>query len=297
MPGGSDETRAEMIWINLDGTVEPVGAPVMSYSSVALSPDGTRIASGVWGANDAVFVYDLARNTSTRITFRGNCGGPQWSRDGRQIVYSSDLNGPLNFFTIASDGSGEPQKVSSEAVQENACYATIDGKPGMVFDSRGDIWFQPLSSDPPLKLVGSQFEETSPRISPDGRWLSYASNETGQQEIYIRPFPPLASGQSRWQVSVGGGQFSNWMPKSDALVYIRHSDAGVFRVPFQPGATPQIGSPERLFTIETPQHNLQPTPDGKRFLALRSLPTRYKANQVYVILNWLEELRAKVPSK
>lgn len=297
MPGGPDETRAEMIWIGLDGKIEPVGAPVMSYSSVALSPDGTRIAAGVWGANDAVFVHDLNRRSNTRITFRGNCGGPQWSADGRQIVYSSDLNGPLNFFTVAADGSGEPINVSSNAVQENTCYATIDGKPGMVFDLRGDIWFQPLSADPALKLVGSQFEETSPRVSPDGKWLSYSSNETGQQEVYIRPFPLSASsGSVRWQVSVGGGRFSNWMPGSDALVYIRHSDSVVFRVTVEPGSTPRVGSPERLFALQMPQLSLQPTPDGKRFLALRSLPAKYKVSQVQVVLNWFDELKAKAPT-
>ncbi len=286
------------MWVDLDGKVESVGAPIMSYSGAAMSPDGGKIVAGVWGANDAIFVYDLTRRTSTRITYRGNSGSAQWTPDGTQVVYASDVQGPMNFFITNADGSGEPRNLGGTASQVAMCYASIEGKPGMVFAAKGDIWFQPLSNEPQQKLVGSQFEETSPSVSPDGRWLSYASNETGQHEVYIRPLSLLSSGQGRWPVSVGGGRVNCWMPKSDAIVYIRESDRAAMRVPIQAGSSPQIGSPVRLFTLfDDPSNTLQPSLDGKRFLALRTLPAKYKADQVCVVLNWLDELKAKVPSK
>jgi len=298
IPGGADETRSELIWVDLDGKVESVGAPIMSYSGAAMSPDGGKIVAGVWGANDAIFVYDLTRRTSTRITYRGNSGSAQWTPDGSQVVYASDVQGPMNFFITNADGSGEPRNLGGTASQVAMCYASIDGKSGMVFAAKGDIWFQPLSNEPQRKLVGSQFEETSPSVSPDGRWLSYASNETGQHEVYIRPLSLLSSSQGRWPVSVGGGRVNCWMPKSDAIVYIRESDRAVLRAPIQAGSSPRIGSPVRLFTLfDDPSNTLQPSLDGKRFLALRTLPAKYKADQVCIVLNWLDELKAKVPSK
>src|SRR5262249_61294393 len=107
----------------------------------------------------------------------------------------------------------------------------------------GDIWLQPFKSESRQKLVGSQFNESAPRLSPDGHWLSYSSNETGQEAIYVRPFP---SGDGRWQVmSTGMSRQHCWAPDGPAIfcVGISESRGTVYRVPFQASPTVAIGTP------------------------------------------------------
>lgn len=294
LPGGIDDIKTDLVWIALDGTIEPVGAPIMQYATFALSPDGTRIASGVWGANDAIFVYDLARQTNTRITYRGNSGSPMWLPDGSRIVYTSDIDGPLTYYLCNSDGSGKPEAIGGHTALAPGSVVTLDGKPGLVIGSEGDIWFTPIADEPRRRLFGSQFDETLPSVSPDGRWLSYASNESGQYEVYIRPFP---AGEGRWQASVGGGWFSCWMPDGNSLVYFRDTDRAVFRVPIRSAPSLQIEAPEPLFILAKELSGLfQPTPDGARLLSIREVQSRITLTQVNLVLNWFDELRARVPT-
>jgi serine/threonine-protein kinase len=137
MPGGVDESRRELVWIDRDGKVEPVGAPVMPYRSARCSPDGGRLAANVFGACDAVFVYDLTKRTNTRITFRGNCGTAMWVPDGSKVAYASDADGPMTFNLVSADGSGSPEKIGERGVNEFTCVAIADDKPRYRVPRRG----------------------------------------------------------------------------------------------------------------------------------------------------------------
>jgi serine/threonine-protein kinase len=297
IPGGNDESAFELVWVDLKGAIEPLGAPIMTYTQVVPSPDGGRIATGVFGASDAIFVYDLARHTNTRLTFRGNCSDPIWTRDGTKIAYISDADGKTAMYQINADGSGSPEKIMDRAATSYRFHATVDGKPVVVFEENGDIWLQPFNSESRQKLVGTQFNESSPHLSPDGRWLSYSSNETGQEAIYVRPFP---SGDGRWQVmSTGISRQHCWAPDGSAIfcVGLSESRGAVFRVPFETSPTVAIGTPELMFTL--PQEialGLELVPGTGRFVSCRLLPAKFKAEQVCVVLNWFEELKAKVPA-
>ncbi len=292
-PGGSDEERNELVWIDMTGHVEPVGAPAMRYFHSTVSPDGTRIATSVFGASDAIFVYDLVRRTNTRITFRGNCSDARWMPDGKRIAYVSDADGPTAGYLINADGSGLPEKIAERSARGGRRIAMVDGQPVTVFEEGGDILLQPFHSESRQKLVATQFDEIVPQVSPDGRWLSYASNETGQFAVYVRPFP---SGEGRWQV-FAGDTYHCWAPDSSAIYCADYDNLRFLRVPFR--AEPdgvEVGPPEVLFTLP-PDIGFQPTmdPSGTRFLSSRGLPRQFQGEQVCVVLNWFDELKAKVP--
>ena len=294
IPGGPDEARCELVWVDWGGQVEPVGAPVMNCTSAAISPDGKRIALNLYAASDAVLVYDLARRTLTRVTYRGNCGAALWMPDGSKIVYASDIDGPMAFYLVSADGTGSPEPISVSGVNENTCLANVDGAPAVVLAAAGDIWLQPFRSEPRRKLVGSQFDETAPHVSPDGRWLSYASDESGQYEVYVRAFP---SGENRRQVSIGGGRLHCWAPGGDAIFYIRDADDMTLKAPFRSEPSVDVGQPETMFKWPVSKvTGLQAAPTGRRFLGFKQLPPRFRAEQVFAVLNWFDELKTKVPT-
>jgi hypothetical protein len=124
--------------------------------------------------------------------------------------------------------------------------------------------------------------------------MSYASNESGEYEVYVRAFP---SGESRRQVSIGGGRTHCWARDGRAIFYIRDSDSGVFRSAFQGGPSLEVGRPEPMFIWPASiAGGLEAAPTGERFLGVRMLPAKFKAEQVCVVLNWFDELKAKVPT-
>lgn len=294
IPGGSDEQRMELIWIDMAGKIEPVGAPIMSYFTAWPSPDGTRIATGVYGASDSIFVYDVARRTNTRITFRGNCAVPFWLPDSARIAFASDSDGPTSGYVINADGSGTPEKVAERSIRSYNCIVMVDGKPVRVFEENGDIIMQAFHSEVKKKLVATQFEETAPQVSPDGRWLSYASNESGTFATYIRPFP---TGEGRWQAFSSGGKYHCWSRDGAAIFGFDGDTREVFSVPVQTSPRVEVGTPRVLFNMP-PDVGLEPAmhPSGEKFLSARNLPPKFKGDQVCIVLNWFEELQAKVPT-
>ena len=294
VPGGNDEQRIELLWVDMTGKIEPVGTPIMPYFVALPSPDGTRIATGVYGASDSIFVYDIARRTNTRITFRGNCGIPFWLPDSTKIAFASDAGGPTSGYVINADGSGTPEKVAERSVLSHRCVVLLDGKPVNVFEEDGDIYLQPFHSEIKQKLVATQFQETAPQVSPDGHWLSYASNETGSSAVYVRPFP---SGEGRWQVFSSGGQYHCWSKDSSVIFGFNYELRQVFRVSFHASPRVEVGAPQVLFSLP-PDVGFEPAlhASGDKFLSGRNLPPRFKGEQVCVVLNWFEELNAKVPT-
>jgi serine/threonine-protein kinase len=157
-------------------------------------------------------------------------------------------------------------------------------------------------------LVQTTFTEYNPDISPDGRWLAYESNESGQFEVYVRPFPDVAAG--RWQVSAGGGRAPLWARNGRELFYVSLLDQGrIFAVPIQPGPTFSAGNPQ--IVVDKPYGGTQASSavtlsgrtydvsaDGRRFLMIKgsvSADTAAPA-QIFVVQHWGEELRRLVPT-
>jgi serine/threonine-protein kinase len=151
-------------------------------------------------------------------------------------------------------------------------------------------------------LLQEKYVELQPKISPDGRWMAYMSNESGKAEIYVRPFPEVNKG--RWQVSTSGGDTPLWSPNGRELFY-RNGDS-VMAVAVETGQTFKCGKPESLFrgtytSLLQDMHTWDISPDGKRFLMMKEVGSNGSEaggpRKINIVLNWFEELKQRVPVK
>jgi Tol biopolymer transport system component len=259
---------------------------------------------------EQVWLYDLSRETLTRLTFGGSRNGASaWTADGKRIAYQSNKEGPLNIFWQLADGSGglerlttsehlnAPTSFSSDG--EQLAYVELDPTTGT------DIWILRLS-DPlpgsgqvrkPRLFLRTPFNESVPRFSPDGHWLAYISDESGRYEVYVQPYPGPGG---KWQISTEGGTEPAWNPNGRELFYRSGEKMMAVDITAQPGFTP--GTPRILFQGPyvlsegtVPWYDI--SPDGQRFLMVKlSDPAGAAPTQINVVLNWFEELKQKVPT-
>ena len=208
----------QLVWVDRQGTTIEQLADTRLYRGVDLAPDQRRLAFHEDGGNGGdVWVMDLARGTSSRLTFDGpdrHTGAPAWSPDGTTIAYATERNGTFALRVKAADGSGsESLLVESPNLMSEIAWSP-DGRT-VVYQSLSDIWALPLGGTPAV-FHGSGETDGHPQVSPDGRWLAYDSDETGRPEVYIRPFP---KGVGKWMVSTGGGGYPRWRGDSRELYY------------------------------------------------------------------------------
>ena len=181
-----------LVWVDRAGMEEPVGAEPRRYQEFALSPDGTRVAAQV-GASDGqdVWIYDLARNTFSRLTFgAGNEEFPTWTPDGTRVAFGPPVSWK------AADGTGEVETLGGDGSWSPQAF-TPDGRTVIVRQNTGgkrELGVLTLDDGHVERLMESEFSQRNAALSPDGRWLAYQSNESGQTEVYVRPFPDVDSG-------------------------------------------------------------------------------------------------------
>jgi Tol biopolymer transport system component len=262
-----------------------------------LSPDGQRLAYNQIdpgsGKSD-IWIRDLARNVSSRFTFRpGNNGVAVWAPDGKSIVFGSFAGNRSELYQKPATGQGEevlllaidgPQVVPSSISPDGRLLAyTTPGK-----GTGLDIWAVPLTGEhTPAKVVATQFAETLPTFSPDGRFIAYRSNESGRQEIYVQTFPDPGG---KWQVSVTGATDPQWRADSREL-FFRATDQRLMAVDIQGGAgTFQAGAPRALFSMRTQagsglRNRYSVSKAGDRFITVAP-QSREAIGPTTVVLNW-----------
>ena len=310
--GGLIVTLRTLVWVNRDGREEPLAAPPRPYSYPRVSPDGMQVAVDVRDAESDIWVWSLERGTLTRLTFDPLFDRfPLWSPDGRRIVFSSQRDGSRgNLFSQMADGTGQPDRVA-EADKNTQVFPTsfspdatrllVYGDPNNT--QKDDIGVVALDAgaDRAVKpFLTTMFDERNAEVSPDGRWVAYESDESGQPEVYVRPFPSVDAG--RWQVSTGGGTQPLWARNGRELFY-RSGDA-VMSVPVETRAGFVARNPVVLFKGQfAPSlsgRNYDVSPDGRRFLMLKvgsgadaqnTPPARF-----IIVENWFEELKRLVPT-
>src|SRR5262249_33791608 len=209
---GPNIAERTLIWFDRSGRqIGQVGGPA-SYAGVDLSPDGKQVAVHVHDSSggDSWF-FDAAQGRMQRLTFDAaqDNSMPVWSPDGTKIAFGSRRNGKWGLYVKLADGTAKEELLTESDLPKAPMNWTPDGK-FVVYQvddpkTRGDVWAIPLTGDrKPSPIVNSSFNEQNPQISPDGKWIAYSSNETGRNEIYIKPFP---EGPGKWQVSTDGGVF------------------------------------------------------------------------------------------
>ncbi len=312
LPGKSQFGGWSISWLDTSGKIEPLHPQRGGYFGLRLSPDGKRLAYNVNNTVlDDIWVKDIERDTASRLTFLpGVNRNPVWTPDGRNIVFLSANHPNEGIYIIASDGSGEPHRLTDGKLGDFPSSISPDGR-RLAFARAGndrspDIFTAPIEGDPahpklgkPDLFLGTPFSETSAEFSPDGRWLAYQSNESGAMEVYVRPFPGPGG---RWQISTGGGGSPAWSRDGRELLFqeragrimaVAYSTKGAS---FIPGATREW--PSSLTTRIPSTRSFDPTPDGKRlaaFLTDDSASGEKPQTHLTFLLNLQDELQRRAP--
>jgi len=299
IPGQLDELHKTLLWVDRNGRASELGIIPGVGFQYRLSPDGRRLVRpNATGPRRDLWVDDLERRRpSTRLTAGRDINVPIWTPDGERVIYTSGVS-KGNLFWRSADGTDDEERLTSGARQHIPGSVSPDGSLlayTETHDARGsDIWLLPFAEPrTPRLLVGTPAGELYPEISPDGRWVAFSSNISGQFEIYLTS---LRDG-GRFPVSHGGGYRPLWSRDGRELYYrsVEPAQGGNMMVVSVAGkgARPQIGTPRILFPSPY-QGEGAIAPDG-RFLLLK--PTRIESTSrvIQVVLNWFDELHAKVP--
>jgi len=290
--GAFSGVDASLAWIDRQGAVRPLLDSTRAYGDGTLSPDGQKLAMTIRAANDDIWVYQLNRGTLTRITFGGgNSDYPVWTPDGSAVVYVSERGRTIKLFTKPWDGSGNEEELGKSMNLDAVSWESLspDGKI-VAFGQQGDIWIMPLVGDmKPEKFVSSPANEINPSFSPDGHWLSYISNESGQNEIYVVPFP---RGNGKYQISTNGAIYSRWLPDGKTLLYI--SGLNIMEVDVTLARSFDFSPPRKVITLPDKWNGFwDVSSDGKNLLVGLSKSGDVQTSQVNVVLGWFDELKKK----
>ena len=295
---GSLTTR--LTWVDRAGKAlgEPFGEPA-EYSSLSLSPDGTRIGAGI---NDpstgaaSIWLID-GRGARTRFTFGDLSDLPVWSRDGSRIAFDKLNKQGIDEVHVKSvNGSGQEEVLyhgDRPAIPSDwspdGRYLAIQLRARSGSAGGEDIWMVPLTGDAkPFPFLASEFNETGASFSPDGKWVVYLSNESGRDELYVVPFPGPGG---KWQISTGGAVGGNFFKGGKEIIYgTPENDAVTVDIRAGPSGL-EVGPPKTLFRVP-PVTALTATPDGDRIL-LAALPQLTAAPRVALVTNWTAGLASK----
>ena len=296
---GTQQFDRRLVWVDRQGRSEPLPAPVRGYVNVVISPDGRYAAVDVQGPTANIWVHDLGRNTLTQLTSGGSSQAPVWTPDGKRVVYRGTRAGFRNLFWKPADGSGEEERLTTDEGIHTPSSWSPDGK-WLAFVEMtltgGDLWVLPIDGDrKPRVFLKTPFNEVSPRFSPDGQWLAYASDESSRTEIYVRPFPGPGA---KSQISTDGGIEPLWSRDGRELFYVNGDKMMAVDISTRPTLT--AGTPRVLFEGRSERSPnfvtaYDVSADGRRFLKVRRAVAEQTAAQVNVVVNWLEELKARVP--
>jgi serine/threonine-protein kinase len=298
-----------MMWLDAAGKTDLLIAEPGIYITPRFSPDGKRLAvNGFKAAPRDIWIYDWQRQTPQRLTFTGDDFFPVWTPDGKHIVYASQ-GAVLGLWWIRSDSAGETIKLYDGKGLVRPHAFTADGR-RLVFSESGqgtssDLWTLPLDlTDPehpkagaPEPFLRTPANETYPALSPDGRWMAYESNESGDEEIHVRPFPGPGG---HWQVSIGGGKMPVWSPTGRELFYLG-PDNRIMAVEYNARASSfDAGKPRAWSAHPLAGTAIVPVfdvaPDGRR-IAAPPFDTGTSKNTVHVtfLINFFDELKRRLP--
>ena len=292
-----------MMFVDRTGSAQPIAAAGPgSYLGPRLSPDGQKIALASRRERSRitdVWVYDVERGTPTRVTFDGGAF-PIWSPDSKRLAV-----GGLTL--INADGSGKVERVAAgEKMQFPASWASDANLLVFLQETPGGangIWVVPMEGERKPKLfIESRFQLWHPDLSPDGRWMAYASNESGMYEVYVQPYPGPGE---KIRVSTAGGMDPIWSAKGRELLYRSFTPEGgqlFFSAAVRSLGPFRTEPPRLMFQAKTgeydttaPERSWDVSADGKRFLLVKTAPLTDKPiTTMHVVLNWAEELMQRV---
>lgn len=291
-PGGAPGNALRPVWVDREGRVQPLGMPPRSYGNFSLSPDGRRLAIVIADSNRDLWVQDLERGVLTRLTAGAQIGTSRWWDDTR-IVFGWRTNPVAQIFSLPSDGSDEPVPLTTHRFAATSLSPDRQLLAGFRQDpvTGQDLYVLRLNgTQPPQPFLRTRFTEVGPQFSPDGRWIAYGSDESGQYEIYVRPYPGPGG---KWQVSTDGGVHLVWSRDGKELFY--RNGQKWMSVAVTLGRQFAAEKPQLLFEgpyVMIGNQSYDVSSDGRRFLVLE--PVKQEAvTHLNVVLNWFEEVNRK----
>ncbi len=299
---------SQMAWLERSGKMEPLLDTQGWHGQLHFSPDGKKLA--FLGDSQDIYIHDLERGTTSRLTFTDHAGIFVWAPDGKHLVFRYMAQGS-GFWWVRSDGSGEPQPLLESGRNivpdsfapdgRRLAYQEINPATG------ADIWTLPVDitepDDPkpgaPEPFLRTPANEQTPRFSPDGRWIAYRSNESGNNEIYVRPFPTRGGG--KWLISSGGGLYPFWSHNGRELFY-ETAEFRIMVVEYTVNGASFVAGKPRLWSDKQLVYpgtlNLDLAPDGKHFAVLTPPPmAAAEKGSVHVVFlqNFFDELKRRIP--
>jgi len=300
--GGALKTSSRLTWFDREGRPQGSATPdAGDYATFRFSSDERRFAftqvDSVTGVTQDVWLMDAARRVSTRFTSDPvNDISPVWSPDGEQIVFRSDRAGGNFLFQKPSTGA-ENERLLAPIEAAFPTDWSPDGRFILYYSSLPttgwDVMVLPLFGDrKPIPVSQTRFAEVAGRFAPSGRWIAYASNESGRFEIYVQPFPQSGS---RVRVTTSGGFEPRWRRDGKELFYLS-LDGTLTAVPVNAAETFESGPPQRLFQTRVPflgsiyRSDYEVVGDGRRFL-VNTLMEGAAAAPITVVVNWTAGLK------
>jgi serine/threonine-protein kinase len=304
---------ARLVWVSRGGTEQSVGAPPRSYNQPRLSPDGRRVAVDVIENSMQVWLYDFARDIFSPFTFDGDNRHAVWAPDGQRLAFMSNRDGGNQIFWKRADGSGDAERVPDGGSTTAPDVLNIPyswSRDGLLSFARltpaapAELGVLRLGDDPTTGSRGpaavftrTRAADGAPQLSPDGRWMAYASEESGRREIYVQAYPGPGG---RWQVSSDGGNEPLWSASGRELFY--RSGDRMMSVDIGTEGEFLAGKPRQLFegsyvraASGYVRANYDVSPDGQRFLMLKSAEQKpAPLTQIHVVLNWSDELNRRL---
>ena len=297
-------------WMDREGKTAPLQTRPATWYNPQFAPDGRRLAINIVDGQNDVWVYEWARETLSRLTFdAADDRRPVWTPDGRWIAFASARadKATLNLYWRRADGTGDEQRLTESQNQQQPASWHPSGQ-FLAYEEQGsqtnsDLMILPMAGDEasgwkpgrPTAFLKTPSTEHEPTFSPDGHWLAYSSNETGRQEVYVRPFPGPGG---QWQISTGGGAGPTWSRAKPELFY-GTPNGQIMVVPFAGDGDsflpekPQLWSTGR-FEWRGPNRAFDLHPDGERFAlaAPAQASPGAKTDHVTFIFNFFDDLRS-----
>jgi serine/threonine-protein kinase len=299
VPGGKTTEVYDLVWLSPEGIAETASTEQGVFFQASLSPRGDRtVLTSATRDNQDLWILDMQQQSLSRFTFEGNNSDPVWMPDGKRIVFASNRDGDhAKPYVKAADGTGTaeliwdaPNEAFPDDVSSDGRWLVVehDGTPDDEDDST-QIWVVDLQAErEPYPFFEDGFNSSYPAFSPDGRWLVYVSSESGQDQVYVRPFP---SADGKWQISQVVSREPRWSPDGSRIFY--RSIDGLKYVEVDAGEGLRVGRPILVEAggIGAPFNRTYSfAPDGERLLALRPHVEDESHWRVHVILGWADRL-------
>ena len=290
---GSATPISNLVVVDARGAERTLPFEARAYAEPQTSPDGRRLAlrisAGAFNTGN-IWIQDLQNGTMSRLTSDSTSYRPMWSRDGSRILYVNGKSADTRILSRPWDGSGTESLMLARGMLAEIAPGAAGGLSAIrTLDGPRDIYIAPTDSLAALKpFVAGPADEVNPRISPDGKWLAYQSNESGPSEVFVRPIPGPGA---RVPVSVGGGIYPRWAPDGRTLYY--RAPTHIIAARLSPQGPLDVVKRDTLFADnyakEGEGQGWDVFPNGKQFVFLKGLPTA--PSKLMVVVNWQQLMK------